>query len=171
MSHHNQGVGRCDWRTPEDVLERVRLVFGGPIALDPCTALDNPTKALAPFTEHGLEVSWLIHSNVFMNPPWSRDLKLYAWHWAANMWHVAQDQPNKQMIEVLPASVNSEWFHKWVMPCTAICFPRGRIKYVPPPGYVPSSSPTFDSAIAYWGPAPLHFKSHFEGLGAVMQPV
>jgi hypothetical protein len=37
---------RNDWQTPEHVLERVRLLHPrGRIALDPCTAPDNPTKA------------------------------------------------------------------------------------------------------------------------------
>lgn len=33
------------WETPEFVLERVRVAFGGPIPFDPFTTLANPTKA------------------------------------------------------------------------------------------------------------------------------
>lgn len=32
-----------DWQTPAEVLELVRKV--GPIVLDPCTTVDNPTGA------------------------------------------------------------------------------------------------------------------------------
>lgn len=171
MSHHNHQVGRCDWRTPPEVLERVRFVFGDQIGLDPATAPDNPTEAKVFFTERGLEQSWNPHRDIFMNPPWSKKESLYAWHWAAAMWLHNDENPSKQMIEVLPASVNAKWFHKWVMPSSAICFPEGRIAYVPPPGELTTDSPTFDSCIAYFGPAPLHFKGCFEDFGEVLRRV
>lgn len=71
--------------TPEPILDAVRSYLGGPIALDPCTEGDNPTRAIKFFTaaEDGIRQGWratlddLISTDmswdmgVFVNPPFS----------------------------------------------------------------------------------------------------
>jgi len=43
-----------DWRTPERILDRVRVYFGGQIPFDPCTGPENPCRALR-FCTGGIE--------------------------------------------------------------------------------------------------------------------
>ena len=50
-----------EWRTPEPVLELVRIYCGGPIPLDVATSKGNPTRALrflTPGKRCGLRTSW-----------------------------------------------------------------------------------------------------------------
>lgn len=42
--HHRKALDNT-WRTPEWLLDRVRVYFGGPIPFDAASAPDNPTKA------------------------------------------------------------------------------------------------------------------------------
>ncbi len=72
--------------TPPWVLEAVQEMAQGPIALDPCTEPDNPTRALAYLTFAGLEADWDTHawwalpaerspgwlSVIWLNPPFSQ---------------------------------------------------------------------------------------------------
>ncbi len=164
---HNLGPGRCDWRTPLWLLEKVREVFGPPIHLDPATAPDNPTGAEVFYTEQGLEQDWSFARNIFMNPPWSKELRMPVEWWVARMWDVAQDHPDKPMIATIPASVNSKWFHKYCWSAGGICFPEGRVAYDPPPGEPKASSPTFDTAIVYWGTRRQRFNEAFRSLGEI----
>jgi hypothetical protein len=61
------------WRTPPDILERARKVFGGPIELDPCASYD-PVGHYATVNwrladgQNGLVANWS-HKKVFINPP------------------------------------------------------------------------------------------------------
>lgn len=167
MSHHNQGVGRCDWRTPDWILERVRKVFKGAIHLDPATSPDNPTNALWTLTEGGLEENWSEAENVYMNPPWSKELGMPIWWWAARLWSCSQEVPNRDAIALYPASTNAAWFHNYAWDSEAICFPKGRVVYKPPPGFDSDDAPTFDSAIVYFGPNRVRFMEAFGDKGVI----
>lgn len=167
MSHHNEGVGRCDWRTPPDILKRVRKVFGGPIELDPASAPDNPTGALTFFTENGLVREWTPRSSLFLNPPWGREADPLRW-WVAKLWdrHNRAPASCNHSILVCPASVNAKWFHDYVVQgAAAICFPEGRVAYDPPPGHTSDDAPSFDTAIAYFGRHAIRFILAFGDLG------
>jgi hypothetical protein len=73
------------WKTPEWLLERVRVFFNGPIPFDPATANDNPTKAVrfcagptgtlfareSLESKNGLEVAW--EWPFWVNPPFARE--------------------------------------------------------------------------------------------------
>lgn len=165
--HHNLGEGLCDWRTPEHILYKVRTVFNASIELDPASAPDNPTRAKRFLCEGGLEYDWGGYNNIFLNPPWSRALGMPIQWWVALLWEYAQDQGigEGQAILVCPASVNAKWFHKYVAPADAICFPKGRIVYDPPPEMDSDDAPTFDSAIAYYGTEVVRFHQAFSDLG------
>lgn len=86
-----------DRRLTEDyVLDAVRAVLGGPIALDVCTERDNPTGALLwlyPEAHDSRDLDWSLelayvadrcehHAGLWMNPPFSDPLE-WAERWAA----------------------------------------------------------------------------------------
>lgn len=166
MSHHNDGVGRCDWRTPGHILDRVRKTFGGPIALDPASSPDNPTDARHFFTEKGLERTWYPSHDVFLNPPWGKGTDPIRW-WVAKLVDELGAH-NAQAVLVCPASMNAKWFHDYVTLANVLCFPEGRVAYDPPPGHTSDNAPSFDTAIAYFGPRPMRFRMAFEDLGWIV---
>lgn len=90
------------WGTPDEILEKVRVVFGEPIALDPCTHAGNPTGALKFFTEKddGLKQVWKAN-NIYMNPPYSEPEK-----WLRRLVEVYKDGQVKQAIALVKTGVS-----------------------------------------------------------------
>lgn len=81
MTHALLSSERMDWRSPEWFLDLVREV--GPIDLDPCTTVDNPTGAARiivqpprawPLPPCGLSSSWERAGLAFANPPYGAHL-------------------------------------------------------------------------------------------------
>ena len=160
MSSENMG-----WQTPPEVLAIVREFFGGKIALDPCSEPDNPTQALSWLTKenNGLAWDWValaaklpISRGVFVNPPYGRGLGA----WSAKM----RDEGKRgaEIIGLLPARTDTRWWQA-VTTADAVCFWRGRIKFVGAPNSAP-----FPSALPYWGPRPQEFRRIFERYGWVV---
>lgn len=73
-SHALLSSSRQDWRTPSWFLGLVREV--GPIALDPATSPDNPTRAERFYTrpDCGLREPWVRDGMAFVNPPYGPHL-------------------------------------------------------------------------------------------------
>lgn len=160
--HHNDQVSLCVWRTPERILAPVREVLG-PFT-DVATDSTNPTGAARFLTEKedGLETDWG-DGPVFCNPPWGK--KRPIWWWAALAWQWTEDNPDRQLIFVSPAATNAQWFHRYLRPAQAHCFPKGRIAFEMPPGFANDSSPTFDTCITYFGRHGDVFKRAFADVG------
>jgi len=137
------------WRTPERILERVRVYFGGPIPLDPASGPDNPTRALTYYTgeepsaapepglfrdevdegaltrarRNGLAEFWA--APVFCNPPYGSELNA----WLAKM--SAQARAGTTIITLLPCTRFE------CLPMTgllaeadALCLIRGRVAFI-----------------------------------------
>lgn len=159
----------CDWRTPDKIMDRVRMTMGS--FHDPCNALDNPTRAKTFWTEGAEHQNWTLHDRIFCNVPWSRKVpglpSLDDWSmiWAD---YTVMNQQGR-LIAVCPASVNSKWWHEnvWAY-ATAIFFPKGRIEFDPPPGIVSNGSNMGDSAVVHYGVDAFGFRDHFEDLGKVI---
>lgn len=60
------------WRTPLDLAQEVRGVFGGNIELDPCTEPGNHLRAIHYYTERddGLMLPWV--DGTWCNPPYDQ---------------------------------------------------------------------------------------------------
>lgn len=62
------------WYTPIEIIDRVKLVFGGTIDLDPasCEVANKTVKAISYIEEQedGLKHQWF--GNIFCNPPYSK---------------------------------------------------------------------------------------------------
>lgn len=69
-----------DYITPPDIIEKIKIAFGGEIGLDPATTIHNPVGAknwcATPFSD-GLKWPWGHQGGVFVNPPYGK--VLHAW--------------------------------------------------------------------------------------------
>lgn len=150
-----------DWQTPPAVLERVRRVR--PIGLDPCGSPDNPTGAqinLYPPRDDGLTVPWHppAFTLVYVNPPYSTVAA-----WASKV--VREAAADNEIISLVAARPDSRWFFSMVWEtATAVCFWKGRLRFVGAPASAP-----FPSAVVYHGPRSRVFESAFREVGRVVR--
>ncbi len=154
-----------NWQTPPEFLDVVRKM--GPIGLDPCTTMDNPVGAdIFMFPPpggmtagiDGLAAGWGggKFGVVFCNPPYGRGLGA----WSAKM----KDEAKRgaEIIGLLPARTDTKWWQD-VTSADAVCFWRGRLKFVGAPHAAP-----FPSAVPYWGPRAVEFRRIFSQYGWVV---
>ena len=118
-------TGEYEWYTPGDCIEKVRRVLSE-IELDPasCEMANEMVRATCIYTESedGLSQDW--SGKVFMNPPFRIDLV------TAFVDKLLREYPGRVSDEVLLVNscTETEWF------ASAICFPKGRVKFVSPEG-------------------------------------
>lgn len=155
-----------DWQTPVEILDRVRRI--APIALDPCSAPDNPTRAMSwvyPPDGDGLAICWRDHLKaitggrlVYVNPPYSRVAA-----WAVK---VAMEATfGAEVVTLVASRTDTRWFYRLVWDsASAVCFYRGRLRFVGA-----ASGATFPSAIVYHGPRPWNFEGAFSDVGRVVR--
>lgn len=148
-----------NWQTPAAVLNPVRCLGGNYIALDPCTTPDNPCNAAAFFTPavDGLAQDWSAHGGpIYVNPPYGRALP----PWVAK----CHDEADRgcEIVLLIPARTDTRWWQDHIVSADALCFWRGRLKFVGAKDAAP-----FPSALVYWGPRPLAFMTEFQPFGWV----
>lgn len=142
------------WQTPDNVLDLVRAF--APIGLDPCTTVDNPVRAnyfIAP-PEDGLVLSWAGLGLVFVNPPYGRALPA----WARRM--ADEGARGTEIIGLVPARPDTQWFQTYITTATALLFWRGRLKFKGAKDAAP-----FPSLLPYWGPRVDQFRAIFGRFG------
>jgi len=157
-----------DWVSPTAVVAPVREFFGGVIGLDPCTSPDNPCAAQRFFTpaDDGLALDWNARS-VYVNPPYSNNGK---WCERAVVQHLECSGPGEagrnEIIILVPARTDTRWWHRLVESADAVCFWRGRLRFVAPGSTEQTaSSAPFPSALVYLGIRPVAFCKHFHLYG------
>jgi phage N-6-adenine-methyltransferase len=135
------------WETPQGLLRKLYTVFGT-FDLDPCSPTANkrtaPVRARVRYTpdDDGLSLSWF--GNVFLNPPYGRQLG----DWVAKA-HAEAEQGNAQtVIALVPARTDTRYWHEHVAGKAAVFFLRGRLSF----GKLKQSAP-FPSALVVWGAA------------------
>jgi len=146
---------KMDWNTPENILSLVRTMGDGTIALDPCTDASNPCRATQFYTKEddGLSQNWDNEGLTFANPPYGRELKA----WAKKF---CQEGKKTSLIILVPARPDTKWFQEYVVSANALCFWKGRLKFV---GAIDPAP--FPSLIAYWGNDIEKFKTIFGSYG------
>src|SRR4051812_45208607 len=110
---------REDWTTPRSLFLELDAEFE--FTLDPCA---SPTNALCPtfYTaeDDGLAQPWSPH-RVFMNPPYGREIP----KWVAKAAHEAE--LGALVICLVPARVETAWFHDHIYGRHEVRFIRGRL--------------------------------------------
>lgn len=125
--HVTNNSGCNEWYTPERYLDLAREVLGE-IDLDPasCAFANETVKARLFYSEEddGLTKPW--HGRVWMNPPYSADLVL---KFAEKFVSEYNDGNVTEGIVLVNNATETAWFVSLVNVATAVCFPRGRIRY------------------------------------------
>ena len=118
---------KSDWRTPEDLFERLDRRWG-PFDTDAAASAENALCARF-FTEaqNALTLDWYAAGarRVFVNPPYGRGTVI---KWVAKAY--AESLKGCRVVMLLPARTDSPWFHDIVKPhAFHIEFLRGRVKF------------------------------------------
>ena len=131
-----------EWETPDSFIQALEARYG-PFDLDPCCR-EETAKAEYFYTreENGLIQPW--HGLVWVNPPYSQPRC-----WVEKAIHEAQHEPSCRVIMLLPAAIDTTWFHDLVLPNADLEFIRGRIRFL---GWqrTPIGSPTAGSILAFF---------------------
>ena len=157
-------TGEMEWYTPELYIEKARRVLGQ-IDLDPasCDLAQNVVKAKNFFTEHdnGLVQDW--HGMVWLNPPYSG--KLVA-AFAAKMLEQLECGNVTGAIMLTNSYTETAWWHNLARPSNAVCFTRGRIKFISP--HNEKCSPTNGQSFFYFGRERERFITEFDAVGTIL---
>lgn len=162
-NHRAMGTGENEWYTPPDVLEDVRALLGK-IELDPASsdAAQKHVKAEKYFTieDDALSQDW--NGKVFLNPPYAQPA---IEHFATKL--VAEYQAGRvtEAVMLTHNYTDTRWFHVGESVARAICFTRGRIRFVSPDGSL--ASPTQGQAFFYLGERMQAFREIFASRGFV----
>ena len=139
----------------------------GEIDLDPASSLEaqRRVQALRFFDEEsdGLAQEWT--GRVFLNPPYAQPLLS---HFVSKL---IQEYCAKRVSAAVLLTHNytdTAWFHEAAECASAICFTRGRIRFVDASGEM--AAPTQGQAFFYFGPDVNRFDSQFHEIGFIVHP-
>lgn len=127
------------WATPQAFFDKYDEKFN--FALDVC-ATDENAKCDNYFTEKidGLTQDWIGYGNVWMNPPYGREII----HWMRKAYESSLQ--GATVVCLVPARTDTKWWHEYAMQ-GEIEFIRGRLKF----GDSKNSAP-FPSAVVVFAP-------------------
>lgn len=164
-AHVSNNSGNNEWYTPAPFIEAARRVMGG-IDLDPASseAANRTVQADRIFTAEndGLAQDWPT-GRIWMNPPYAQPL---IGQFADKL--AAEVGRGSQAVVLVNNGTETGWFQRMGAACSAICFPKSRIKFLDPQGN-PSGAPLQGQAIIYCGPDADAFEREFESFGLVVR--
>ena len=143
----------ADWQTPKDIIDAVKQIYGGRIELDPATTPSNPVDAGHFFTpdRSGLVRGWGFHGDVFVNPPYGRELR----QWVEKIGLEARK--GCRIIALLPANrletiyLQKAIFHRHL---DAMVLLRRRLAFIDASTGLAVKNNTFGSILYCFGIAP-----------------
>ena len=153
-------AGREDWRTPPEVIALLRHLWGF-VDLDPCApareANDFAAANLRGDLVDGLSVAWHEEARtVYVNPPFA---SLAAWAEKC----ATEAKAGAEVVLLLPARTDTRYWHTSIATAQAVCFWRGRMRFVGAPASAP-----FPTALVYWGSRVDDFRRVFSPFGMVV---
>lgn len=162
MAHVKNNSGNNEWYTPTCFIESARTVMNG-IDLDPASSdiANKSVQATVYYTQDnsGLDKEW--HGNVWMNPPYARDLfplfvdKL-----------IVSDIT--QYITLTNNNTETQSGFKLLSYSDVVCFVNKRIKFVAPDGTL-GKTPLQGQMICYKGANVSGFIKQFSQYGVCLE--
>lgn len=161
-AHVGNNSGDNEWYTPEEYIAAAVRVMGG-IDLDPAsspTANDN-VGAASFYTaqDNGLTQPW--RGRLWMNPPYAQPL---IQQFAERMADQYQAGNVTAAIVLVNNGTETQWFQTLAAAASAVCFPRGRIKFWHPDKV---AVPLQGQSFLYLGDDPAAFSAEFSQFGFV----
>jgi phage N-6-adenine-methyltransferase len=163
--HVAQNSGNNEWYTPREFVEAARCVLGH-FDLDPASSeiANRTVMAYHIFTaeDDGLAQEWPI-GRIWMNPPYASNLiGQFASKFAAAV------RAGSTGIVLVNNATETGWFQEIAAECSAICFPKARIKFLDTQGNA-TGAPLQGQAVIYCGPRPDDFEAEFSRFGLVVR--
>ena len=126
MAEHEPCIGASDeWYTPPEIFDALGETFD----LDPCSPGAEhwvPARRVYTKAEDGLAQPW--DGFVFMNPPFGGRNGHVPW--------LQKFLAHANGIAIVRAYTSSAWFHQYAVKAHAMCFPRGKTKFIRPDGSI-----------------------------------
>lgn len=161
-----------DWSTPPKYVRAVRKVFGGTIALDPCSNSYSVVKAEVEYRlpDHdGLHSSWN-YPTVYVNPPYGADRQhgTTIKDWLRRCAH-AREEYASEVLALVPVATNTRHWKDFVFGVAdAIVFLyETRLKFLENGKDCGKGAP-MSCAMIYWGEHAERFDRVFLPFGAVV---
>jgi len=159
--HVSQNIGENEWYTPAAYIGAARLVLGS-IDLDPASSeAANAVVGASKFfsiEDNGLGREWI--GNVWMNPPYAQPLVA---SFCEKMAEEYKTDRVLQAIILVNNATETAWFQDLASSCSALCLPRGRVKFWAPDKT--KAAPLQGQAFLYIGKSPEKFVEIFNGFG------
>jgi hypothetical protein len=171
-------AGRCinsksqNWGTPQKCVQAVKEVFGGEIALDPCSSPYSIVNAKIEYMlpEHdGLRESW-DYPTIYVNPPYGIEKRHGT---SIRQWlercASAHEKYGSEVIALVPVATNTSHWKNYIFgSAEAICFLYDtRLKFLEN-GKRGGTGAPMACAMIYWGNFYQRFYDVFINHGAVV---
>jgi phage N-6-adenine-methyltransferase len=164
-THVSHNSGNYEWYTPSEYIEAAREVMGS-IDIDPASTgyANKNVEAKTFYTEetNGLIREW--RGNIWMNPPYSHTLVA---QFTSKLLEKIELGEVKQAIVLVNNATETKWFQAMLKICVAICFPKGRIRFINPER-TKFSTPLQGQAFFYFGPNMVEFIKNFAIFGTIL---
>ena len=157
--HVANNSGNNEWYTPVEIIEAARDAMGS-IDLDPASSdkAQEVVKAGTYYTieTNGLNKKWF--GNIWMNPPYATDLI------GLFIKKLGDEYDNfEQAVVLVNNATETEWFNELISIASAVCFPKGRVRFYTPEGK--TGAPLQGQAVVYIGSRIDKFMKAFSEIG------
>ena len=161
-----RGAAGNEWYTPPLIAAAARAVLGG-IELDPasCAEANEIIQAERWLEWQHLGPDWTARS-IFLNPPFSVG-RLD--HWVLTLMRAIEEKRVGAAILLVNNGTETRWGSMALEHCDAVCFHRGRIRFIRPGGDSKGTG-RVGQMICYYGPVPGRFNDEFQTFGPCFVP-